>query len=777
LNDADRDHSGFAWKVTAFLAGQIGAAEFSRLPPVWAIAVIAGLAIVLALRRVRLLSWFLFGIAWPLALATWRLGDELPHAWQQQDIRIEGTVIGIPDRSDDGVRFDFATGRVISPVSARVPHKIRLNWYRASPEVKAGEHWVLTVRLKRPHGYANPGGLDYEQWLFLQGIRATGYVREDAANARTDPPPSPWNVQVWRQRVFDVLYQSLSWTDQRGILIALTMGEESAISGSQWTVLRRTGTAHLVAVSGSHIGLIAGLVFLITRRIWARLFIQRWSPPDVAAAASSLAALLYSALAGFSLPTQRALIMIAVVMAAIIAKRNLRPFRTLWTAALTVCLWDPYAVLAPGFWLSFGAVALILLDLGYRLRPPSWWTGMARINWITAVGLASCLLLFFQQVSLVSPIANLIAVPTLGLIGIPLALTSTLLFKLVPPLGAAALTMTEQWLQNVWLLLTWLAQLPAAQWTHAAPAAWTLLLAVPGSLLLLAPRGIPARWLGLILWLPALSIRPEPPEPGSVRLTLLDVGQGLATVVQTHSKVLVFDTGARFSERFDMATAVIEPFLLAQGIDTIDRLVVSHGDNDHIGGAPTLINHFSPDSIYTSVPDVLAGSTSCIAGQTWQWDGANFEMLSPTAKAANDNDNSCVLKISTGKGCALLTGDIERPAELQLVDQYGTKLNCELLIVPHHGSNTSSSQEFLNNVAPRYALFPYGYLNRYGFPHPKVVARFKDLKVMMLDSASAGAITVDIGPQGIAEPPREFRKQTGRYWTDQVSTVEAEANP
>jgi competence protein ComEC len=752
--------------ASSYLAGLLLATQFSQLPGPWILASTTAAAAILCFTRLRLLAWCLLGLSWSLGTATWVLHDELPPELQKVDIRITGVVSGIPDINDEDVRFDFLVDQVREPADAKLPRKIRLTWYRSAPAIKAGEHWQLTVRLKRPHGFLNPGGLDYEQWLFLQHIRATGYVREDTSNRAVDPRPSPWSLNSWRQRWFDTLSHALSWSELNGVIIALIMGEESGITQEQWEVLRRTGTAHLVAVSGSHIGLIAGIVFFLTRRLCALLFIQRWSPPTIAAIASLAIATLYSGLAGFSVPTQRALITVAAVMTGIVGRRNVRPFHTLWLALLAVCLWDPFAVLAPGFWLSFGAVALILLDLGYRLRPPGWWFGVVRINWITALGLSPLLLLFFQQVSLISPIANLLAVPTLGLIGVPLALASALALFAIPPLGALLLTITDQWVRDVWLMMEWAAQLPLAQWHHARPPAWTLAFALPGTLLLLAPRAIPARWLGLTLWLPALTQLPDPPAAGSARLTLLDVGQGLAAIVQTSTRTLVFDTGAKFSDSFDMGSAVIEPYLLSQGVERIDTLVVSHGDNDHIGGAPALIESLKPGGILTSVPNRLPGSQLCAAGQSWRWDDVDFEMLSPFSEAASDNDNSCVLKVTGGKHCALLTGDIEKAAEQLLVEKLGDSLRCDVLVAPHHGSNTSSSQPFLDRVHPRYVLIPAGYLNRYGFPHPTVLERYANLGTTVLDSANSGMISVTLDGNPDMKPPYDYRKETGKSWND-----------
>jgi competence protein ComEC len=383
---------------------------------------------------------------------------------------------------------------------------------------------------------------------------------------------------------------------------------------------------------------------------------------------------------------------------------------------------------------------------------------------VTALGLAPFLLLFFRQVSLVSPIANFLAVPVLGTLLIPVCLSGALLLPLVPAAGAGLLQLAEFILNRTWPVLEWLSALPLAQWNHAEPPFWTVPLAFLGTLLLLAPRGIPARWLGLVLLLPATLYHPERPTPGEFRLVLLDVGQGLASVVETRHRALVYDTGVRLSPSFDMGRAVVEPYLRARGIGTIDTLVVSHGDLDHIGGARSLLARFPVGRAYTSVPEQLAGfpAAPCAAGQRWNWDGVDFEMLGPLRNSEKENDNSCVLRVQGRSGSALLTADIERTAEGLLVENYRERLRSDVLVVPHHGSKTSSTGPFLEAVRPRLALIPAGYLNRFGFPHPAVMDRYTGIDALTLSTAERGAIVVETGKDGM----RTFthRPEHRRYW-------------
>ncbi len=761
MNEILSSNKAFSLKLhLTAVAGIISAQQFSTLPPFWVIVCGLIVAVGLWLAQWRMLAVFLLGMVWALSFASLRQQDLLSSVLERQDVLVEGRVADIPIDFDQGLRFVLRTEAVLEPMGATLPSQFRLSWYKKDAKVKAGELWRLRVRLKRPHGFFNPGGMDYELWMFSQALGANGYVREDAANKKLDDAPS-FSLQGNRQKLYDLLSNTLAGSDMAGIVIALVMGAENAISQAQWDVLRRTGTAHLVAISGSHISLISGMVFLLVRFACSRLGVKRHPPQSIAAMAAFIAALLYAALADFAIPTQRALIMIFIVMVAIITQRNVRPIPTLALALFAVSVCDPWAVLAPGFWLSFGAVALILLVIAGRLRPSGWWADLCKINWATSLGLAPLLLIFFQQVSLISPIANLLAVPTIGFALTPVCLVGALLLGIIPPVGELILHGSEFMLGCIWWVLERLSALPWSQWQHASPPAWTLPLALLGSALLLAPKGIPSRWLGLVMLIPALTHVPRPPETGHFRLTLLDVGQALAGVVQTKQHNLVFDTGAKLGKNFDTGEAVVGPFLRQQGMNAIDVLVVSHGDNDHIGGADSLLQDFAVGQIYSSVPDKLPAPVEpCRNGLSWEWDGVRFDLLSPFGTLGNENDNSCVLRVSSPFGSVLFTGDIEKNAEAKLVEHYGENLQTDILIAPHHGSKTSSSKAFLDAVKPAYVLIPIGYLNRWNFPHPDVMKRYQSMNATVLDSAHSGSITVEPS----VSLPESYRQIHGRYW-------------
>lgn len=707
------------------------------------------------------------GLCWAGGYAALGLADALTAQGRVQ-VLVEGRIATIPSPMDRGERFDLVVERILEAPLERLPRKLRVSWYRAGQAVKAGESWRLRLSLRPPRGMLNPGGFDYERWLFAQGIGAVGYVRESLENRRLAlTAPGSW-LPRWRQDIHDRLQAVWQHSPVAGLLMALTMGVEDGIGRPEWDVLRRTGTAHLIAISGSHIGLVAGLVFFLVRSLVSRLGPrQRLSPPRIAALAGLVGAWAYAALADFGIPTQRALIMVAMAMGAVVLQRPTHVAHLLALALIAVVLRDPLAVLAPGFWLSFAAVALIAYGVRGRLAPARGGRLLWRINALTAVGLAPVLLLFFGQMSLVSPFANLLAVPVLGTLLIPLCLAGALLLPVSPALGQPLLALAEWVMRESWRVLTWIASLPVAQWTHPVPPLGHMALALAGVILLLAPRGVPARWLGLVMLLPALLYAPERLPPGGFRLTLLDVGQGLAAVVETRHRTLAFDAGAKLSRHFDMGNAVVEPYLRHRGLGRIDVLVISHGDNDHSGGARSLLQVFPVRHLLTSVPDLFRddAAMSCQAGQGWRWDGVDFQMLGPVAASTRDNDNSCVLRVRGEGGSVLLTGDIEADAENRLVTRYGSALRSDVLVVPHHGSKTSSTPALLAAVRPRWGLVPAGYLNRFGFPHREVLERYRAFGIALMNVAEAGTLTVEPGaPGNRISPPQAFREGYRRYW-------------
>ena len=744
----------------SFLSGLLVVQQFSALPgSQWLIVVTVSAGIMAWLRYWRWL-FFVTGVLWAIVFAMVRLSDRLPEFLEGINIPVKGLIVDLPEQDERQTRFDF----IDTESAQKLPSKLRLSWYYPDQAIKAGQYWSFTIKLKRPHGSLNPGGFDYERWLFTQGIGAAGYVRPDSKPVLLGRDSAWTNISVWRQRITDRLSFLLSESPSLGLIKALTIGDGSGITQQQWDVFRKTGTTHLVVISGSHVGLIAGLAYFLVLKVWAWTGLLRWSPQRVAAVAAMLVAVFYAGLAGFSVPAQRAVIMLTVVMLAIILQRNTRPFNTLAIALFAVLVYDPLAVLAVGFWLSFLAVSLIIYVVAGRLSKSGYMLEGIKINWATSVGLSPLLLFFFQQVSLISPLANFIAVPVISLLAVPLSLLAVVLMFGFPLLASKLFMVVDTALQGLWWLLVRLAELPLATISHAQPSVWALVFALPGVLLLLAPRGMPARWLSLIMFLPLVFTSANKPKAGSFNMTLLDVGQGLSVVVQTENHWLVYDTGAKFSAESDMGRSVVLPFLRRQGADKIDRLIISHGDNDHIGGALSLMHGMPTEQVLTSVPQQLSDYSPlmCEAGQSWTWDSVTFTLLSPQHPFVSDNDNSCVLKIESEQGAVLLTSDIETAAESWLVETYGNQLKAKVLISPHHGSKTSSTFEFLQAVQPVYVLIPAGYRNQFGHPHQEVLDRYEQIKAQWLNTADSGAISLGV-KEGLWQV-QSLRATESKYW-------------
>ncbi len=740
--------------------------QLAALPSLWWALLLPPLLWLAARRPLWFIPvFFVAGVLWVSFRAGLILQDNLPPEFEGRDLLVEGRIVDIPRKTEFGQRFEMDVARAgLDGAPAVVPRRILLNSRDPSFAPRAGETWRLQARLKRPHGYQNPGGFDYEAHLFRERIRARGYVRDDTAPQRLDAEPGWYNIDRWRQDLGDRIRARLPDNDYAGIVVALANGDGRGLSAEQWQVLRHSGTLHLVAISGLHISLIAGVVFFIARWLWALpgKTVLLLPAPQFGALAALLAAMFYAALAGFVVPTQRALIMLTVAMAGILWRRRFSPSQILAAAGLAVLVYDPLSVMAAGFWLSFAAVAVILFVMhGDRLRMPLAWK-WGYIQWAIALGMLPLMLALFQQLSLVAPLANMLAVPVFDLMAVPLTLLGVLTLGVAPDMAGFLFQLAAWLLHWLWQALAWLAELPFSQWTQPAPAGWALACGVVGVLLLLAPRGWPARWVGAVWLLPLFLVRPPAPPAGEAWFTLLDVGQGLAAVVRTREHTLLFDAGPRFGD-FDTGKAVVEPYLRAIGVRRLDVLIASHGDSDHIGGVESVRRALPVEKVLSSVPEKLPPAQPCQAGQRWEWDGVEFVMLAPAdGDTARRNDHSCVLQVRNRHGTILLPADIEAGTEKKLVTQFGERLRSDILVAPHHGSKTSSTPAFIEAVAPRHVLFPVGYRNRYRHPHPEVVERYRERGIVSHDSPTAGALELRLADGG----PRiaAYRTWHRRYW-------------
>ena len=757
-------------KTLAFLAGALALQYLPGLPPAYSVAAVVPALACLRWPPARLPALFALGFFWATFQAQQVQQSILDPNLEGRTLLVEGTVADIPRQfSEHDIRFLFRVERT-SDAKAELAFngKVRLSWYRTDQRPALGERWQLALRLKRPHGYANPGGFDYERWLFQQRISATGYVRRDARNRRLASDAVGFMAGL-RRHIASQFVALEPGSSSLPLIRALTIGERGTLTPAHWDTLRASGTSHLMAISGLHISLVAGLVFWLVRWAWSRLgtFAEIIPAPRAAAVTALLAAALYAGLAGLGIPTRRALVMVGVAMLAVLAGKQTRPAQVLCLAVLAVLLVDPLALLAAGWWLSFWAVTLIIYTTSGRLGKAGVWRKWCQVHIVLAISLLPVLLVFFQQASLVSPLANVVAVPWVSLLVVPTALTGILLLAVSEPVGSALLALAARLMDVLWPLLTLLSD---SDWsllhTHQ-PVTWTLLPATAGILLLFAPRGVPGRGIGLLLMLPMIWVKPPAPGPGEAWVTLLDVGQGLSTVVRTRLHTLVYDAGPRYSPTFDTGAGVVVPYLRSRGIRHIDKLVVSHGDNDHVGGVASLLGEMTVTQLSAGVPEAIASRAAapCRRGERWIWDGVEFDVLHPGAGQRREGNNaSCVIRISAAGGQRiLLTGDIESSAEQVLLRERAGLLQAEVLVVPHHGSLTSSSESFVAAVSPETALFPVGYRNRYGFPRQEVVARYRSAGAGLFDTAAHGAISVRLG-RGQRPAISAYRCTRPRHW-------------
>lgn len=725
-------------------------------------------------------SCLLIGFAYADWRASMRLAERLPHALEGENLLVKGRIEDIPRPSDHGVRFRLQ----VLEAPEGVPPLLQLAWYDASvrsgvpdrPAVHAGQIWQLLVRLHRVHGNVNPHGFDYEGWMFERGIGASGYVlpKGYALQAGSDASLNG-RINRWREAIGTHFREALPDSPWCGTLVALVTGDQSGITTSQWTLLRQTGTVHLMSISGLHVTLIATLAGLLAGALWRRVpFLALRIPAQkTGILAGLLAACLYAVLAGFNVPAQRTLFMLGTAAAAIWSGRSAGVLRILVLALLAVLLLDPWAVLSAGFWLSFGAVGALLLagriDAGIVSgRIGSW----LRAQWVIMLFTLPMLLALFQQFSVVSPFANVLAVPVISILVTPLVL----LFGVLP---ISLLAHAADWIMRILMsYLQFCAGLPFAVWHQAAPPWWLSVLCCLAALWSFMPRGVPGRWTGLLLFLPLLAWMPPRPQSGDMQMTVLDVGQGLSVHVRTAAHDLLFDTGPRYSASTDAGERIVLPYLRAEGVEALDMLMVSHQDSDHSGGAASIMGGMPVRAYSGSLP--AEGSLArlhpprwmpCMTGQSWHWDGVSFELLNPPQEWIGiGNEGSCVLRIATAHAVVLLTGDIGQGAENAMLETGMEKLRSNIVVAPHHGSKTSSKQDFVDAVGASHAVFTSGYRNRYHHPAAQVVSRYVQAGAKTYRSDFDGAVSFGLDEHGISSV--RSRQVQVRYWFDSVDDIQ-----
>jgi competence protein ComEC len=866
----NNNHTGGGWMTPALLGVVFGTALQLQQPELWAaqtytlqvivgVALLASLVLVAALppslpspgggrsksgkglwKRAGARAVFILSACTLLAFAlcglraAWFSAQGLDPELEGRDIAVTGIVAAMPQRNETGMRFRLEVEDAsVSGSPLRIPPQLYLGWYggaipdrdgmlelqRQAPELHAGERWQMTLRLKAPHGNSNPYGFDYELWLWEQGLQATGYVRAGPRDAPPQRVAETWRhpVERARQDVRDAVFEHVSDRKTAGLLAALIVGDQNAIDRADWDVFRATGVAHLMSISGLHITMFAWAAAALVGALWRRS--QRlclaWPAQHAALAGGMLLAAGYAMFSGWAVPAQRTIWMLATIGLLRLSGRRW-PWPQVWLLACAVVVSiDPWALLQPGFWLSFVAVGVLFAtDAGIpptataraNGTPGGWRTGIERAastvaaslreQWVITVALTPLSLLLFGQVSVVGLLANALAIPWVTLVVTPLALGGVL---------AAPLWDVAAWaVQVLALYLGWLAALPFATLSMAAPPVWAGTAGVLGGVLLAMRLPWHVRALGLPLILPVLLWQAPRPAAGHFELLAADIGQGNAVIVRTAAHTLVYDSGPRYSPESDAGHRVLVPLLRAMD-EKVHTLVLSHRDTDHTGGAVAVLRMQPQAALLSSIADAHElqaerRATRCVAGQRWQWDGVDFEVLHPSAAdyeaAGKPNAVSCVLRISNGVRTALLAGDIEQAQEARLVRQSvhieavdmpkevstssaqtdslaartnlptgsaqtATLLRADVLLVPHHGSKTSSSDAFLDAVQPSLALVQSGYRNRFGHPAPVVLERYRLRGVPVADSPHCGAVHWQsaLAPQFTCQ-----RELARRYW-------------
>ncbi len=795
---AGRGHAG--WRLaSAALAWLLGLALQLQQPALWPLAfyvsgslVAAGLLLAALglppLRHGALLALVVAALAFCSTgwRADVRLAQRLDAALEGQNLLVTGVVASLPQRGAAGTRFDFEVEQAsLRGQPVRLPPRLALGWYRQfgdeaelddpRSDLRAGQRWRLPLRLKQPHGTLNPQGFDVELMWFEQDLGATGYVRVTRGGQDGGPQALllaeavAHPVDRLRQRLRDDLLREVADPRSAGVLAALVVGDQAAIERDDWELFRSTGIAHLVSISGVHVTMFAWLAAVLAGWAWRRSSrLMLWLPAPTAARWLGLAlAAAYALLAGWGVPAQRTVLMLAVAVLLRSAGWRWPWPLVLLAAAVVVTAGDPWALLQPGLWLSFTAVGLLMMAEPAAGAAPT--AGGARgvlrshlrAQVVATLGLAPLSLVFFQQLSLVGFAANLVAIPLVTLLITPLALVGTLL----PGAWAVAAMLVQAMVWGLAQLALW----PWAVWNAAAAPAWMAGCALLGALLAVLPAPGALRWLALPLVLPLLWPPLARPGPGEFELLAADVGQGTAVLVRTRSHLLVYDAGPLYSRENDAGQRVLLPLLRARAEPAIDLLMLSHRDSDHVGGAASLLARHPVRALSSSLEAdhaLLAGGlphTPCRAGQGWQWDGVRFDLLHPTpedvAAARKPNALSCVLRVEDAQGrSALLTGDIEAPQEAALLQRNRAALAGTLLLVPHHGSRTSSSAAFLDAVQPRTAIVQAGYRSRFGHPAADVVQRYSDRGINLVRSDRCGAW---LWHSGQAVCTRDVRR---RYW-------------
>ncbi len=756
--------------AAALVAGAMGCLLLPALPQVWLLVLalsFGALGWVRGRRWGRCVGALLLGFALCGLHAAHALSLQLPMSLERADVALGGRVVQLPTHAPTRTTFLFRVNDSTQVPPALRGRLLRLSWYddrgEADPrrlDVVAGSDWTFTARVRAPRGLRNPGWFDGEKHAMAQRITAVGYVRAREPLART---ATGQGVDAWRDTVAQRIDAAVEGGSARYVR-ALAIGDTRMLADTDWEALRATGLTHLVAISGFHVGMVGGFFALLATGLWWLLpGLGRHLPrPQAAAIVALLGAGFYAAVAGWELPTVRTVLMIAVVVVARLARRQLRIADALAYAAIAVMLVDPMAVLSAGFWLSFAGVAWLVWCLP-DAREMSLLRGLLASQWVATLGLLPLTVILFGQASLAGPLANLVAIPWWSLVVVPLALLGTGLEAVASGSGDWAWWLAARAFDLSWPLFEWLAASPFALWWLPQPRWFALPLALLAAFWLLLPRGVPGKWLAVMLWLPLLWPDRALPRHGEAEVVVLDVGQGLSVLVRTARHAVLYDAGPAVPEGFDAGERVVVPALHALGVRRLDAVVVSHADADHIGGFEAVQRRFNAPVVFAPRHDRVAGAAPCLLGGGWEMDGVAFRFLHPDLHFPDfRNQSSCVLRVETAHGSVLLPGDIDAVVERLLVHRDVDALRAEVVIAAHHGSGSSSDPDFIAASAARHVLVSAGHSNRFGHPQPAAMARWQAAGATPADTAGQGALRVRLAADGVAVQGQRARQP--RLW-------------
>lgn len=784
-----------------FSAGVIAVSFFPALPPLYSLCFLILGVLVVRYKKLRPLLALLIGVSWGIFAGHQLIAMQLDETLVGNNLIVTGVITDLPEKNNQRLRFSM---NIRSATDSRgneldrknFPRKIQLSWYQGYgkktsplPELTVGEVWQLTVRLKRPRGFANPAGFDYHAWLLRQGVGAIGYVVQSKTNTLIEQ----YSAAVgWREWIDYQRQQLQRWilarshSPERGILVALLVGDSAHVEKAQWNRMQKTGTSHLIAISGLHVGFLALFGFYFGLAI-GKCIQSVWRPCAalyIAWLSAIFCATFYSALAGFNIPTLRTLVMLAIFYCACLSHRSLRITDIFCCALALVLVIDPLAAYDMGFWLSFGAVALLLFYFSGRWiekQDGNYWQGFSlrdlvwsfiRSQWVMFIGLLIPLSVLVSSVSLVAPVANAVAIPLITFFVVPLLLLGAVVRNASGVLGDFLLSLAGHGMEILKIFLQFLLDICGdyASPVVAFSSEVSTLIAL-SCLLVLLPKGIFPRsiaWVGLMVGGILGYLLPSPNVP-ELKVAVLDVGQGTAVVVQVKHKTLVYDTGPQFTESFDAGGAILGPYLFAQGISGIDTLVVSHSDKDHSGGLNGFLEKVKAERMFVgddTLLEIYQEAKNCHTQKPWQWGDVYFEFIPLTVNHRTvDNNKSCVLLITWNGQTVLLPGDIEARVENQLLRDGKIPDALTVLVAAHHGSRSSSSPRLVRHTTPDYVVYSAGFRSQHGHPHPEVRRRFQDVGSVEFTTASSGAIVFEWFKNN-APVITEYRQAHRRYWFD-----------